>query len=115
MVYIMEKKNSLLLFVAILIIALFAFHKFYFHKVTVTFEAITDKAVEFQVFYTSSIHKYFNESDSVKLYADASEQKEISIDLPTHKLRQFRLDFGANPQNIIIKNLKISGLLGFQP
>ncbi len=97
-------------FFILLILALLLGYKFYIgSNINVSIYADFEKPLEFQIFYSSSSKKSFNEENSVRLLAEPSAGKKISIKLPIHKLKLFRLDLGQNPGNVQLEAIKISG------
>ena len=67
-----------------------------------------EKDILLQIDYIKKSHHAFNREQSVKHLIKAG-QHESKIIIPTKKLACFRLDFGSNPKQVKISNLKISG------
>lgn len=65
--------------------------------------------IEYQLFYTyAEGNNEFNEKDSEKLYVKAkNEFRKLKIKLPVKNIIKLRVDFGTNPQDIYLKEIKI--------
>ncbi|MBQ8481523.1 MAG: hypothetical protein IJ532_03210 [Alphaproteobacteria bacterium] len=82
----------------------------YWHdtNIRVTFHADSEKELNYQVFYTDNERPGFNEKQSVRQIVPAGSHC-VKIVVPTEKIGRFRLDPGAKPEKLTIKNLKVSG------
>ncbi|MDR2337509.1 MAG: hypothetical protein LBE20_02535 [Deltaproteobacteria bacterium] len=78
--------------------------------VTASFNAKGVGVIEWQVFYTEDPKENFNEKQSVRKKVDLSKTSYVSIDIPSKKINQFRLDFGTIPKTVEISNLVLSGM-----
>ena len=66
------------------------------------------KPFQLQIFYKATRYSQFNEKDSIRRQVTPAD-KHIEIVLPVKHIYNFRIDFGANPQHIIIRNIEIKG------
>lgn len=73
-----------------------------------SFQTNLQKDTLYQVFYTRKATDSFNEKMSVRKLVKAG-RREVTVDLPIHKLAKFRLDFGISPGKVEISDLKIDG------
>lgn len=80
----------------------------YQKAIIVSFDAIADKDIEYQVFYTEADGQIFNQKQSVRKTVKKGKSK-VEILLPIEKIMKFRLDFGVIPGSVKFKNLQISG------
>lgn len=82
----------------------------YWHdtNIRVTFHADSEKELQYQVFYTEDNLGRFNEPQSVKQVVPAGSNC-VKIVVPAEKIGRFRLDPGSFPNELTIKNLKVSG------
>ncbi len=78
---------------------------------TVAFDAM-DKGLEYQLFYTTKNAPDFSEENSIKYQSTGNttdfEHHEVEI-LTSENIKDFRIDFGYNPEMLKIKNISITG------
>ncbi len=73
-----------------------------------TFEATTEKALNYQVFYTVEREVWYDAEHVVDHQGEAGTHK-YSIVIPSDKVFRIRIDFDANPGKVIIKNIYLDG------
>lgn len=66
------------------------------------------KPIQLQVFYLKDKNGKFNEQSSItKSLTPADTHVEVVI--PAERIYNFRLDFGSNPERVLLKNIEIKG------
>lgn len=74
----------------------------------ISFNQKTDIGIRYQIFYTLNEKEGFNETYSIRYYADPTES-EIKILIPQKHISKFRMDYGEFPEKVTISNLKLVG------
>ena len=82
--------------------------KAYPKKVPLTFVLDWEltKPITLQLFYTAEQNELFNQAHSIKKNV-TPDDKHIEIVIPEDKIYQFRIDFGSNPEKVLVKNVEI--------
>lgn len=84
-------------------------HKIYEPSpLTVVIDWEISKPFELQIFYLKDKNEVFNEQSSVRKKV-TPQDTHVEVVLPVKRIYNFRLDFGANPEKIILKNVEIKG------
>ncbi len=73
-----------------------------------TFETTTDKALNYQIFYTVEREVWYDASHVVEYQGEAGAHK-YSIVIPSDKVYRVRIDFDSNPGKVTIKNIYLDG------
>lgn len=73
-----------------------------------TFEATTDKALNYQIFYTVEREVWYDAGHVVEYSGEAGNHK-YSIVIPSEKIFRIRIDFDSNPGEVTIKNIYLDG------
>lgn len=81
----------------------------YSRAVIISFDAKSEKDIQYQVFYTEKVGQDFNEKQSVISTVSAGTQK-VKIILPIEKLIKLRLNIGKYPGNVFIYDMQAKGL-----
>lgn len=74
----------------------------------VSFNAVATKDLTYQVFYTTTPEQAFNEPNSIRYNVKAGKVR-VKIVVPTNNIVRFRLDFGSNPEKLVISDLVLNG------
>lgn len=113
----MKKKLLLVIFCFLSL----CFLKFYHHNrvaerviskiyapapITVVIDWEIVKPFELQIYYTTEQNERFHNRQSIKKKV-TPENKHVEIILPVEKIYKFRIDFGSNPEKILLKNVEI--------
>lgn len=77
-------------------------------NVVVTFEAVLEKDFPFQVFYIEKAGDGYTEEKSV-IEAGTVGTRTYNIVLPVSHISGLRLDYGEQPENVTIRNIKLLG------
>ena len=64
------------------------------------------KPFALQIFYTTEQNEDFNEKHSVRKSV-TPDNKHIEVVIPEDKIYKFRIDFGINPEKVLLKNVEI--------
>lgn len=73
-----------------------------------TFETTTEKALNYQVFYTVEREVWYDAEHVIDHQGEAGTHK-YSIVIPSDKVFRIRIDFDANPGKVTIKNIYLDG------
>ena len=73
-----------------------------------TFEATSEKPLNYQVFYTVKREVWYDASHVVEHEGEAGTHK-YSIVIPSDKVYRVRIDFDSNPGKVTIKNIYLDG------
>lgn len=73
-----------------------------------TFETTTEKALNYQIFYTVEREVWYDASHVVEHQGEAGSHK-YSIVIPSGKVYRIRIDFDSNPGKVTIKNVYLDG------
>ena len=73
-----------------------------------TFEATSEKPLNYQVFYTVKREVWYDASHVVEHAGEAGTHK-YSIVIPSDKVYRVRIDFDSNPGKVTIKNIYLDG------
>lgn len=73
-----------------------------------SFETTTDKALNYQIFYTVEREVWYDASHVVEHQGEAGSHK-YSIVIPSGKVFRIRIDFDSNPGKVTIKNIYLDG------
>ena len=73
-----------------------------------SFKAEANTDIEYQIFYTLDPNGSFNEEQSIKEMVTKGENT-VRIEIPHEQIAKLRIDFGTNPQGIVISNLELIG------
>lgn len=66
------------------------------------------KPFTLQVFYLKDKDDNFNSKSSVQKKV-TPQDKHVEVVLPVKRIYNFRIDFGTNPEKVVIKNIEIKG------
>lgn len=80
----------------------------WYRGIVLSFNAQSDKNIQYQVFYTETTEQDFNEKQSVKKYVIDGFQK-VKIGLPIGKIAKLRLAFGSIPERLEISDIQMKG------
>lgn len=64
------------------------------------------KPVELQIFYTTEQTENFNEKHSVRKNV-TQQDTHVEVIIPEDKIYKFRIDFGSQPERVLLKNVEI--------
>ena len=113
--------NLKLLKIAVILILCLCFLKFYHARqvaerlapkiygptpLTLVIDWEIEEPFELQIFYTTEQNARFHERQSIKKKV-TPENKHVEVILPVEKIYKFRIDFGSNPEKILLKNVEI--------
>ncbi len=73
-----------------------------------TFETTTEKALNYQIFYTVEREVWYDASHVIEHQGEAGSHK-YSIVIPSGKVFRIRIDFDSNPGKVTIKNIYLDG------
>ncbi len=73
-----------------------------------TFEATSEKPLNYQVFYTVKREVWYDASHVVEYAGEAGTHK-YSVVIPSDKVFRVRIDFDSNPGKVTIKNIYLDG------
>lgn len=73
-----------------------------------TFDATSEKPLNYQVFYTVKREVWYDASHVVEHEGEAGTHK-YSIVIPSDKVYRIRIDFDSNPGKVTIKNIYLDG------
>lgn len=73
---------------------------------TVSIDWELSKPIELKIFYTTDQAENFNEKHTVKKDV-TPEDKHVEVVIPEDKIYKFRIDFGSNPEKVLLKNVEI--------
>lgn len=107
----MKKNYKLLLLTLFLtIFGLWLLRPFYTKSITISFTATGDKTITFDVLWTDKAHPILDGSLIQKQVVHlTSAPQKVLFALPSKNLIKFRLDFGPNPGQVAISDLRITG------
>ena len=99
------------LLAAILTVVIFYFTSAWWcgNVVVVSFDAEAKKDIQYKLFYDETTAQRMNKHQFIEKNVKSGSQK-VKILLPVSKLIKLRLALGDNPGNIVISNLRISGI-----
>ena len=80
----------------------------WYRGIVLSFNAQSDKSIQYQVFYTETPEQDFNEKQSVKKYVIDGLQK-VKIGLPIGKIAKLRLRINDVPGKLEISDIQIKG------
>ncbi len=98
----------------LLFVWLFLFRSHYIlqeNKYTISFDSI-DKGIDYQIYYTTKDVPSFSEDKTFKISAQSENSpfKNYYYELlEDNEIIDFRIDFGVEPGDVTIKNLKLLG------
>ena len=73
---------------------------------TVVIDWELTKPFNLQIFYTTEQNENFNQEHSVR--KDVTEKDtHVEVIIPEDKIYKFRIDFGSNPEKVLLKNVEI--------
>lgn len=64
------------------------------------------KPFELQIYYTIDQNESFSYKHSIKKKV-TPEDKHVKVVIPEPKIYKFRIDFGSNPEKVVVKNVEI--------
>ena len=73
---------------------------------TVTIDWELTKPFELQIYYTIDQNESFNHKHSIKKKVTL-EDTHVEVVIPESKIYKFRIDFGSNPEKVVVKNVEI--------
>ena len=74
-----------------------------------TFEATSDKAFDYQIFYTVEREVWFDATHVVDVAGKEGLHK-YSVVIPSDKVYRVRIDFGSEPGMVTIRNIYMNGV-----
>lgn len=77
-------------------------------NVFVYLEATSTKAVDYEVYYTVAPETWYNE-DNVMRIKGKSGMHGYVFSLPVDRIYNLRIDFGENPESILVSNIRLFG------
>ena len=75
---------------------------------TVVIDWEISKPFNLQIFYLKDKYGKFNKDDSV-IKKVTPQDTHLEIVLPVERIYNFRIDFGAKPERVVLKNVEIKG------
>ena len=114
----MLKQKSWIIFIIglLIIVGLFIYMHFNVKKtvqktypkapLTAVLDWEISKPFTLQIFYTTEQEENFDEEHSVRK-AVTPDDKHVEVIIPEDKIYKFRIDFGSNPEKVILKNVEI--------
>jgi len=75
---------------------------------TVVLDWEITKPFELQIFYLKDKNERFNQQSSIRKKV-TPQDTHVEVVLPVKRIYNFRLDFGSDPDKVILKNVEIKG------
>ena len=75
---------------------------------TVVLDWEITKPFELQIFYLKDKDEHFNQQSSIRKKV-TPEDTHVEVVLPVRRIYNFRIDFGSDPEKVILKNVEIKG------
>lgn len=75
---------------------------------TVVLDWEITKPFELQIFYLKDKNERFNQQSSIRKKV-TPQDTHIEVVLPVKRIYNFRIDFGSNPEKVVLKNVEIKG------
>ncbi len=77
-------------------------------NVTLNFETVTERAMEYKIYYTTKNNAPFDENNVI-LYKGQTGDNKYSIPLPVKQIARFRIELEPRAGNVTFKNINLTG------
>ena len=77
-------------------------------NVTLNFETVTERAMEYKIYYTTKSNDSFDDNNVI-LYKGQTGAQKYSIPLPVKQISRFRIELEPQAGNVTFKNINLTG------